>query len=70
MAGLFINPADGLLYNNVRATSETHLDRLKVDLSIKRLMFGHKWAWLIPDSLCNPLLVRPTPSPLPLKFDE
>jgi hypothetical protein len=30
MADLFINPADGLLYNNVRAISEMQLTGLKL----------------------------------------
>lgn len=33
----FANPADGLLYNTVGATSQSHLDRREHDLSIGRL---------------------------------
>ena len=72
MADLFANPADGLLYNNVRATSEVQLDRLEADLSIKRLMLVRAQVGLAtPRPTSAPMLgpAYPIP-PTPLRFDE
>ncbi|GAA4492896.1 hypothetical protein GCM10023172_00730 [Hymenobacter ginsengisoli] len=72
MADLFINPADGLLYNNVGATNEAQLDRLEADLSIKRLLLVRAQVGL---ATPRPPIEPPTgPAyPLPpstLRFDE
>lgn len=72
MADLFTNPADGLLYNNVRATSERQLDRLEADLSIKRLLFVRAQVGLAGprppvESIAGPAYAIP---PTPLRFDE
>lgn len=72
MADLFANPADGLLYNNVRATSEVQLDRLEADLSIKRLMLVRAQVGLAtPRPASEPIVdpAYPIP-PTPLRFDE
>jgi len=72
MADLFANPADGLLYNNVRATSEVQLDRLEADLSIKRLMLVRAQVGLAtPRPPVEPIVgpAYPIP-PTPLRFDE
>lgn len=72
MADLFINPADGLLYNNVRATSEVQLDRLEADLSIKRLQLVRAQVGLAaarPLSEPNVSAAYAIP-PTPLRFDE
>ena len=72
MADLFANPADGLLYNNVRATSEVQLDRLEADLSIKRLMLVRAQVGLAtPRPAGEPIVgpAYPLP-PTPLRFDE
>ncbi|HEX8326089.1 MAG TPA: Fic family protein [Hymenobacter sp.] len=72
MADLFANPADGLLYNNVRATSEVQLDRLEADLSIKRLMLVRAQVGLAaPRPSSEPIVGPAYPIPLtPLRFDE
>lgn len=72
MPDLFTNPADGLLYNNVRATSEGQLDRLEADLSIKRLMFVRAQVGLVAprqpvEPIVGPAYAIP---PIPLAFDE
>lgn len=72
MADLFANPTDGLLYNNVRATSEVQLDRLEADLSIKRLMLVRAQVGLAtPRPPVEPIVgpAYPIP-PTPLRFDE
>ena len=72
MADLFTNPADGLLYNNVRATSEKELDRLEADLSIKRMMLVRAQVGLRePRQEVKPI-IGPTYAipPIPLVFDE
>jgi len=72
MADLFINPADGLLYNNVRATSEVQLDWLEADLSIKRLLFVRAQVGLAavrPPSEPGAGAAYAIP-PTPLRFDE
>jgi fido (protein-threonine AMPylation protein) len=72
MADLFTNPADGLLYNNVRATSEVQLDRLEADLSIKRLLFVRAQLGLAaarPPSEPSASAAYAIP-PTPLRFDE
>ena len=72
MADLFANPADGLLYNNVRATSEVQLDRLEADLSIKRLMLVRAQVGLTTPRPVNAPIVGPAYPipPTPLRFDE
>lgn len=72
MADLFANPADGLLYNNVRATSEVQLDRLEADLSIKRLMLVRAQVGLATPRPTIESMVGPTYPipPTPLRFDE
>jgi fido (protein-threonine AMPylation protein) len=72
MPDLFTNPADGLLYNNVRATSETQLDRLEGDLSIKRLMFVRAQVGLVAPRQPVAPTVGPAYAipPIPLTFDE
>jgi fido (protein-threonine AMPylation protein) len=72
MPDLFTNPADGLLYNNVRATSETQLDRLEADLSIKRLMFVRAQVGLAAPRQPVVPIVGPAYDlpPIPLNFDE
>lgn len=72
MPDLFTNPADGLLYNNVRATSEGQLDRLEADLSIKRLMHVRAQVGLAAprqpvEPIFGPAYAIP---PIPLTFDE
>ena len=72
MADLFANPIDGLLYNNVRATSEVQLDRLEADLSIKRLMLVRAQVGLATPRPANEPIVGtayPIP-PTPQQFDE
>jgi len=72
MADLFANPADGLLYNNVRATSEVQLDRFEADLSIKRLMLVRAQVGLVtPRPASEPIVGPAYPIPsTPLRFDE
>ena len=72
MADLFVNPADGLLYNNVRATSEVQLDRLEADLSIKRLMLVRAQVGLATPRPANEPVVGPAYPipPTPQRFDE
>ncbi|AIZ65588.1 hypothetical protein PK28_18415 (plasmid) [Hymenobacter sp. DG25B] len=72
MADLFANPADGLLYNNVRATSEVQLDRLEADLSIKRLMLIRAQVGLATPRPVDEAIVGPAYPipPTPLRFDE
>ncbi|MFC7670597.1 Fic/DOC family protein [Hymenobacter humi] len=72
MADLFTNPADGLLYNNVRATTEKGLDRLEADLSIKRMMLIRAQVGLPEprqpvEAIIGPAYAIP---PIPLRFDE
>ena len=72
MADLFINPADGLLYNNVRATSEVQLDRLEADVSIKRLQLVRAQVGLAsarPPGEPSAGAAYDLP-PTPLRFDE
>jgi fido (protein-threonine AMPylation protein) len=72
MADLFTNPADGLLYNNVRATSEGQLDRIEADLSIKRLLFVRAQVGVAtsrPPAEPSGRPARDIP-PTPLRFDE
>ena len=68
----FTNPADGLLYNNVRATSETQLDRIEADMSTKRMMMVRSQLGLpllrqAPGAIVGPAYPLP---PAPLNFDE
>lgn len=72
MADLFANPADGLLYNNVHATSEVQLDRLEADLSIKRLMLVRAQVGLATPRPANEPIAGPAYPipPTPLRFDE
>ena len=72
MPDLFTNPADGLLYNNVRATSEVQLDRLEADLSIKRLMLVRAQVGLATPRPPDEAIETPDYPipPTPLRFDE
>lgn len=72
MADLFTNPADGLLYNNVRATTEKELDRREADLSITRMMLVRAQVGLPEprqpvEAIVGPAYAIP---PIPLHFDE
>ncbi|GGG59661.1 Fic family protein [Hymenobacter glacieicola] len=72
MPDVFTNPADGLLYNNVRATSESQLDRLEADLSITRLMFVRAQVGLVTPRPPVQPIVGPAYAvpPIPVAFDE
>ena len=72
MPDLFTNPADGLLFNNVRATTEKELDRTEADLSIRRMMLVRAQVGLREprqpvEPIIGPAYAIP---PIPLQFDE
>ena len=72
MADLFTNPADGLLYNNIRATSEKELDRMEADLSIKRMMLVRAQVGLPEPRQLGEPVIGPAYGipPIPRHFDE
>lgn len=72
MADRFTNPADGLLYNNVRAASEKELDRMEADMSMKRMMLVRAQVGLPGPRQAGEPVIGPAYAipPIPVHFNE